>query len=341
MQPTSTIRTVVPHFTTNKAERYFDMKRKCGQTKLLSVHPLGPRPPNSLPCSHQSRTTMSRIADVVQTSSIDRRISQGLQCIPCGRCYAVIEYDQGAEWCVVSKLVNEHWKACPGKPHAWPTRMACTPTSPPDTTIALPPSVSLKEHSGPFAESVGSPNNTWISPGCERKRRTLEQRKWELEQDEYAKNITMKSVVCGGCHKEISLDKRSKYYPGLWLKHRGKCPSIEKLEVSNIQARKLGNVLTPLKRAKVKVPHQQGLDGTRQGPYDVVIPTSGGHSHGDVAPLGSAEGYENHSGATTQQLVRYYDSENLSSEDEDEDGDLLPHEPFPSESIVLHEYTPH
>ena len=63
----------------------------------------------------------------------------------------------------------------------------------------------------------------------------MEQRKQQLEQDEYAKNVTTNSVVCAGCNKEISLDKRSKYYPGLWLKHRRKCPSLEKLEVSKIR----------------------------------------------------------------------------------------------------------
>lgn len=188
---------------------------------------------------------MSRVADVVQAPGVDHRISHRLQHIPCGRCYAVIEYDRGTEWGVVSKLANEHWKACPGKPHAyaWPARMARTPTSPPDTAaIALPPLPASKQRA---AESVGSSSNAWFSPGCERKRRTLEQRKLELEQDEYAKNVTMKSVVCGGCYKEISLDKRSKYYPGLWLKHRGKCPSIEKLEVSNSLSWKSGRYTNP------------------------------------------------------------------------------------------------
>jgi hypothetical protein len=191
---------------------------------------------DSLPWSHQSRTTMSRIENVVQASSHDHRISHRLQQIPCGRCYAAIEYDRGTEWSVVSELVNEHWKACPGKPHARLAHMARAPTSPPDTVIALPPLVTPEQRSssGSVAESVYSPNNPWISSGCERKRRTMEQRRLELEQDEYAKNITTKSVVCGGCRKEISLDKRSKYYPGLWHKHRGKCPSIEKLEVSEV-----------------------------------------------------------------------------------------------------------
>ena len=287
---------------------------------------------------------MSCIESVVQASSHDRRISHQLQQIPCGRCYAAIEYDRGAEWSVVSELVNEHWKACPGKPHARLAHMARTPTSPPDTVIALAPPVTPEQRSSPspIAESVYPPGSPWISSGCERKRRTLEQRRLELEQDEYAKNVMTKSVVCGGCHKEISLDKRSKYYPGLWLKHKGKCPSIEKLEVSEVWLEIWGLQLTPLKRAKAK---PEALNGTRQAPCDVVIPAFGGSSYGDVDVLlrGPAERYRSHSTTATRRLVRHYDSVDLSSEDEDdsEDGDMPPQEPFPSESVVLHEYTPH
>lgn len=190
--------------------------------------------PNTLPCSHQPRTTTSRMKNVVQASGHDRQISHRLQRIPCGRCSAVIEYDRGVEWNVVSELVNEHWRACPRKPHARLADMACTPNYSPHIAIALPPP-ERRSSANPAAESIGSPNNPRISSGCERKRRTLEQRKLELEQDEYTENITTNSVVCGGCRKEISLDKRSKYYPGLWLKHRYKCPGIEKLEVSEGQ----------------------------------------------------------------------------------------------------------
>ncbi|KAF8448742.1 hypothetical protein L210DRAFT_3523019 [Boletus edulis BED1] len=168
---------------------------------------------------------MSRIENVAQASCVDRLIPRQRQQLPCGRCHTVIEYDRGTEWSVVNRLANEHWEACPMKPHARLAHMARTLTSPSDTEAALPlPEASEQRScSDPTTESVGSSNNPWISTGCERKRRTLEQRKVELEQDEYARRITTKSVVCGGCDREISLDKRSKYYPGLWYKHRSKC----------------------------------------------------------------------------------------------------------------------
>lgn len=81
------------------------------------------------------------------------------------------------------------------------------------------------------------------------------------------------------------------------------------------------------------------MNGTRQVPCDVVIPAFGGSSHGDVLLLGPAERHQSHSAAA--QLVRHHEPADPSSEDEDEDWDLLPtQEPFPSESVVLHEYTP-
>ncbi|KAG1743464.1 hypothetical protein EDB19DRAFT_2024081 [Suillus lakei] len=38
------------------------------------------------------------------------------------------------------------------------------------------------------------------------------------------------SVRCRRCGKNISLDKRSRFYSGLWVKHRGKCPGILQIE---------------------------------------------------------------------------------------------------------------
>lgn len=195
-------------------------------------------PPTVTSFALQSRIAMSRMENVIQRSSRDRSIPRLLDQLPCGKCRGSISYDQGAKWSVVNQLVNEHCNACPGTPRAMLAHMAHTPTPPPDTEIALPARIAPEQcsSSNPIVASVSSPNNSCFSPGCERKRRTLEQRKMELEQDEYAKNITKKSVVCGGCRREISLDKRSDYYPGLWLKHKRKCPIIEKLEVSRCSA---------------------------------------------------------------------------------------------------------
>jgi hypothetical protein len=56
------------------------------------------------------------------------------------------------------------------------------------------------------------------------------ERKALIESDCWAGDVTAVSVECKGCGKTVSLDKRSMYYPGLWIKHRSKCPGIRRLE---------------------------------------------------------------------------------------------------------------
>lgn len=56
------------------------------------------------------------------------------------------------------------------------------------------------------------------------------ERKALIESDVWAGEVTAISVECKGCGKTVSLDKRSMYYPGLWVKHRSKCPAIRRLE---------------------------------------------------------------------------------------------------------------
>lgn len=55
------------------------------------------------------------------------------------------------------------------------------------------------------------------------------ERKALLEADPYAYKVRVHWVRCRGCDNDISLDKRSEYYPGLWIKHRRKCKEIAKL----------------------------------------------------------------------------------------------------------------
>ena len=56
------------------------------------------------------------------------------------------------------------------------------------------------------------------------------ERKALIESDDWAGEVTAISVECKGCGKTVSLDKRSMYYPGLWIKHRSKCPAIRRFE---------------------------------------------------------------------------------------------------------------
>ena len=60
------------------------------------------------------------------------------------------------------------------------------------------------------------------------------ERKMELEMDEWTTDVMPTSVKCRGCQKVICLDSRSRYYPGLWDKHRKKCPKIKLYEMMKV-----------------------------------------------------------------------------------------------------------
>ncbi|KAG2068930.1 hypothetical protein BDR04DRAFT_1206368 [Suillus decipiens] len=81
-------------------------------------------------------------------------------------------------------------------------------------------------------ERLGVDNNNQVIAGSSKRRKKEDQRKQDLDNDEYTEDVQPTSVRCHGCQKVISLDKRSRYYPGLWVKHRGKCPGIRKLKAS-------------------------------------------------------------------------------------------------------------
>ncbi|KAJ7223458.1 hypothetical protein GGX14DRAFT_694395 [Mycena pura] len=52
------------------------------------------------------------------------------------------------------------------------------------------------------------------------------ERKTLLEADPWTLTVSATQVVCGGCKQTIRLDARSRYYPGLWEKHRDRCDGI-------------------------------------------------------------------------------------------------------------------
>ncbi|KAG6335794.1 hypothetical protein ID866_3290 [Astraeus odoratus] len=147
--------------------------------------------------------------------------------IPCGRCNAVIQHDSRAPWSVVSELVNMHWEACPAAPLPPPSPSTSSSAGGVENTSSLP-----RRGNGERELPGPSRNTSSIAPaGWERKRKTEEQRKRELEEDDFTENVTATSVICRGCRKQISLDKRSRYYPGLWVKHKSKCPDVSRIKV--------------------------------------------------------------------------------------------------------------
>lgn len=86
----------------------------------------------------------------------------------------------------------------------------------------------------PQTRSTSPSEDSIESPAESRKKNTMDEaaRKKKLESDRWATEVTPKSVGCKACGRTVSLDKRSRYYPGLWLKHRGKCMEVKRLEAA-------------------------------------------------------------------------------------------------------------
>ncbi|KAJ7702775.1 hypothetical protein B0H17DRAFT_1042978 [Mycena rosella] len=74
------------------------------------------------------------------------------------------------------------------------------------------------------------------------------ERKAGLEDDPWTLAVRPTNVICRGCSRQIQLDKRSQYYPGLWLKHRDRCGGVKRgrkqLEVSAFVRSHLDNLLS-------------------------------------------------------------------------------------------------
>ncbi|KAG2338405.1 hypothetical protein BDR05DRAFT_969228, partial [Suillus weaverae] len=139
----------------------------------------------------------------------------------CGRagCPVIFIYSVGTDWDTVSCLVNDHALVCKGGLY----ELARSP--PRSDTHGAQHALSPPQ---PAPVNFGSNHNDEVIAGGQRK--SEDERKQELENDEYTEDVQPTSVRCCGCQKVISLDKRRRYYPGLWDKHRGKCPGILKIE---------------------------------------------------------------------------------------------------------------
>ncbi|KAG1834643.1 hypothetical protein DFJ58DRAFT_216630 [Suillus subalutaceus] len=122
------------------------------------------------------------------------------------------------DWPTVSRLLNDHSLVCKGG-------LYVLADSPPrsdahDAQYVLSPPQVIPESSG---INNGYRDDEVVAGGRVRRRKE-DQRKQELENDEYTEDVQPTSVRCRGCQKAISLDKRSRYYPGLWVKHRRQVP---------------------------------------------------------------------------------------------------------------------
>jgi len=165
---------------------------------------------------------------IASQHSIREQTAAPTHTLNCGRqgCPVVFVYDDGTDWPTINCLIDEHYLVCKGGLYELalsypPSDTHSTPNMP------SPPQLAPKS----LGSNDGHHNDEVIAGPSKRKKKEGE-RKEELENDEYTEDVQPTSVWCRGCQKAISLDKRSRYYPGLWVKHRGKCPGILKMEVS-------------------------------------------------------------------------------------------------------------
>ncbi|KAJ7644902.1 hypothetical protein FB45DRAFT_1021644 [Roridomyces roridus] len=102
-------------------------------------------------------------------------------------------------------------------------------SSPCSRSSSLPPLTAIRHPSAP-PRPRSIPRTRRPRPH-KKSAHTESQRRLILESDPYILpgSLTPREVVCGGCHRRIKLDQRSKYYPGLWEKHRGRCDLVQEL----------------------------------------------------------------------------------------------------------------
>ncbi|KAG2350530.1 hypothetical protein BDR05DRAFT_954628 [Suillus weaverae] len=144
----------------------------------------------------------------------------------CGRagCPVVFVYAVGTDWPTVSCLINNHSPVCKGGFYG----LAHSP--PRSDTHGAQHALSSPQLLPESSDINNGNRNDEVIAGGSKQRKKEYQRKQELENDEYTEDVQPTSVRCRGCQKAISLDKRSRYYPALWVKHRGKCLGILKIE---------------------------------------------------------------------------------------------------------------
>ncbi|KAG2058540.1 hypothetical protein BDR06DRAFT_1004244 [Suillus hirtellus] len=135
--------------------------------------------------------------------------------IHCGRseCPAVFVYDDGTDWPTVNCLIDDHYLGS----QYMPSLAQLTPRS-------------WGVNNGNHDDFIIRSSSKW--------RQKEDERKEDLENDKYTNNVQPTSIQCCGCSKIICLDKHSRYYPKLWIKHRGKCHSILKLENDKLTSRR-------------------------------------------------------------------------------------------------------
>ncbi|KAJ7204154.1 hypothetical protein GGX14DRAFT_569749 [Mycena pura] len=99
------------------------------------------------------------------------------------------------------------------------------------------------------------------APRKKKSARTEAERIALLAADPWALRFDAATVVCRGCARAIRLDRRSRYYPGLWLKHRARCAGVKRaraLARAREGSAELGDSDVGLRRGDQQTPDPSG-----------------------------------------------------------------------------------
>ncbi|KAK7042554.1 hypothetical protein R3P38DRAFT_2891164 [Favolaschia claudopus] len=198
----------------------------------------------------------------------------------CGRkgCGAVLQYDGPNPLGNIQRLVREHSLHCAGfrpertdicwrrRPQvlgiaegdvldeevdlSWSREGSSTPSSSESTIETSRPAPVFRRRKR-HTSSTSSPSSGGMQtldetdpPFAKKTARSEAERRRLLETDEWAVKVTPHEVVCRGCSRPIRLDRRSRYYPGLWEKHRDRCEQVAKLQEEVQDAEKSNQSVT-------------------------------------------------------------------------------------------------
>ncbi|KAJ7479598.1 hypothetical protein FB451DRAFT_162534 [Mycena latifolia] len=84
-----------------------------------------------------------------------------------------------------------------------------------------------KPYTYPTAPESGRSSNKPQGEHVKKSCYSESERKMALEADSWTLVVEPTQVVCRGCGKTIKLDQRSRYFPGLWRKHRERCAGVK------------------------------------------------------------------------------------------------------------------
>ncbi|KAJ7035391.1 hypothetical protein C8F04DRAFT_529264 [Mycena alexandri] len=101
-----------------------------------------------------------------------------------------------------------------------------SPSPSPEDMHAGPSEGGTSSRSSP---TMGGTQGLSSASTAKKSARSEAERRRALETDPWTLSVTPHEVVCRGCRRTIKLDRRSRYYPGLWEKHRDRCDHVIKI----------------------------------------------------------------------------------------------------------------